>query len=84
MAKKDEAAPAEAVVRIAAAADLHCTKNSVGQLSPLLARMAEGTDILLLCGDLTDFGLPEEKITSIKSSPQKAFPNQCEKVISVR
>ena len=60
MTKKDEAAKSESVVRIAAAADLHCTKNSVGQLSPLLARMAEAADILLLGGDLTDFGLPEE------------------------
>ncbi|MGH7227415.1 MAG: metallophosphoesterase family protein, partial [Gemmataceae bacterium] len=40
--------------------DLHCTKNSVGQLSPLLARMTETADMLLLGGDLTDFGLPEE------------------------
>jgi Icc-related predicted phosphoesterase len=60
MTKKDEAAQAESLVRIAAAADLHCTKNSTGQLSPLLARMAEVADILLLGGDLTDFGLPEE------------------------
>lgn len=60
MGKKDEAIRSDAVVRIAAAADLHCTKTSVGQLSPLLANMAEGADILLLCGDLTDFGLPEE------------------------
>ncbi|HTU20289.1 MAG TPA: metallophosphoesterase [Gemmataceae bacterium] len=60
MTKKDELPKSESVLRIAAAADLHCTKNSVGQLSPLLARMAEAADILLLGGDLTDFGLPEE------------------------
>jgi Icc-related predicted phosphoesterase len=61
MAKKDEAGkPDGAVVRIAAAADLHCTKTSAGQLQPLLAQMAEGADVLLLGGDLTDFGLPEE------------------------
>jgi Icc-related predicted phosphoesterase len=60
MTAKDKAAKSESVMRIAAAADLHCTKNSVGQLSPLLARMAEAADILLLGGDLTDFGLPEE------------------------
>ncbi len=60
MTKNDEAAESEAVVRVAAAADLHCTKNSVGQLAPLLARMAETADVLLLGGDLTDFGLPEE------------------------
>jgi Icc-related predicted phosphoesterase len=60
MAKKEEATKSESVVRVAAAADLHCTKTSVGQLSPLLASMADGADVLLLCGDLTDFGLPEE------------------------
>ena len=60
MQTNEESAPAKSVVRIAAAADLHCTKTSVGQLAPLLARMAEGADILLLCGDLTDFGSPEE------------------------
>jgi Icc-related predicted phosphoesterase len=60
MTKRDEANKAESVLRIAAAADLHCTKTSVGQLSPLLVRIAEAADILLLCGDLTDFGLPEE------------------------
>ncbi len=28
--------------------------------------------------------LPEQKITSTKSSPEKALPSQCGKVISVR
>src|SRR5579871_1486162 len=61
MTKKEEAAKAEtAVVRVAAVADLHCAKNSSGQLAPLLAQMNELADILLLGGDLTDFGLPEE------------------------
>jgi Icc-related predicted phosphoesterase len=60
MTKKDESANSTSVVRIAAAADLHCSKQSVGQLQPALARMAEGADVLLLGGDLTDFGLPEE------------------------
>jgi Icc-related predicted phosphoesterase len=61
MTKKDESVKADgAVVRIAATADLHCTKTSVGQLQPALARMAESADVLLLGGDLTDFGLPEE------------------------
>ena len=56
-------APAQAagrVVRVAAMADLHCTRNSQGQLQPLLAQAAAGADVLLLGGDLTDYGLPEE------------------------
>jgi Icc-related predicted phosphoesterase len=48
------------VVRVAALADLHCTKTSQGAFQPLLARIAESADVLLLAGDLTDYGLPDE------------------------
>lgn len=48
------------VVRIGAMADMHCSKNSQGQLQPLLTQAAEAVDVLLLGGDLTDYGLPEE------------------------
>lgn len=47
-------------IRIAAVADLHCTRRSRGVLEPLFAQMAEAADLLLLAGDLTDYGLPEE------------------------
>ena len=47
-------------VRIAAVGDLHCTRKSVGVLKPLFAEMSQHADILLICGDLTDYGLPEE------------------------
>lgn len=48
------------VVRVAAIGDLHCTKNSQGAIAPLFARASEFADILVLAGDLTDYGLPEE------------------------
>jgi len=48
------------VVRVAAVGDLHCGKASQGVLQPLFARMAERADVVVLCGDLTDYGLPEE------------------------
>lgn len=48
------------VVRVAAVGDLHCTRTAQGLLQPLFARMAEAADLLLLAGDLTDFGTPEE------------------------
>src|SRR5689334_9841935 len=48
------------VVRLAAIGDLHCGKNSQGAFRPLLERVAEAADVLVLCGDLTDYGLPEE------------------------
>jgi Icc-related predicted phosphoesterase len=47
-------------VRIAAVGDLHCTKTSQGSLQPLFAAASANADILLLCGDLTDYGLPDE------------------------
>jgi len=47
-------------IRVAAVADLHCTKSSQGAFQPLFARMSEAADIALFGGDLTDYGLPEE------------------------
>jgi Icc-related predicted phosphoesterase len=48
------------LVRVAAVGDLHCTKTSQGAFQPLFSRIAEAADVLLLAGDLTDYGLPEE------------------------
>jgi Icc-related predicted phosphoesterase len=47
-------------MRIAAVGDLHCTKESAGHLRPLLATTEGRADVLLLCGDLTDYGTAEE------------------------
>jgi Icc-related predicted phosphoesterase len=60
MAQTKEAGRAGRVVRIGAVADLHYSKNTQGQVGPLLAQAAELVDVLLLGGDLTDYGLPEE------------------------
>lgn len=51
---------ASEVVRIAAVGDIHCTTTSQGELQPLFAQASEQADVLLLCGDLTDYGLAEE------------------------
>src|SRR5438876_2486975 len=51
---------AGSVVRIAAIGDLHCTKTSQGAFQPLLARIAEAAELLLIAGDLTDYGLADE------------------------
>ena len=47
-------------VRVAALADCHYTKASAGLLKDVFARASENADVLLLCGDMTDYGLPEE------------------------
>lgn len=49
-----------AFVRVAAVGDLHCTKTSHGAFQPLFAAIRDAADVLLLAGDLTDYGLPEE------------------------
>jgi Icc-related predicted phosphoesterase len=48
------------VIRVAALADLHCTKTSQGAFQPLFARISEAADIAVIAGDLTDYGLPDE------------------------
>lgn len=47
-------------LRIAATADLHVKKGSQGSLQALFAKITESADVALLCGDLTDYGDPEE------------------------
>ena len=47
-------------VRVAAVGDIHCTRASQGALQPLFAQASQAADVLLLCGDLTDYGLAEE------------------------
>src|SRR5690606_18590803 len=47
-------------IKVAAVGDLHCTKMMTGQLRPLFSQAAEAADMILLCGDLTDYGLAEE------------------------
>ncbi len=52
--------PSSDVIRFAAVGDIHCTKDSAGTLRNVFAQASEAADALLLCGDLTDYGLPEE------------------------
>lgn len=53
--------PAKDVVRVAAVADLHHSRTATaGALQPLFAQISEAADVLVLAGDLTDYGLAEE------------------------
>jgi Icc-related predicted phosphoesterase len=47
-------------LHLAAIGDLHCTRTSQGKLQGTLAAIAGRADVLLLCGDLTDNGTPDE------------------------
>ena len=52
---------AKDVVRIAALGDIHYGRNAApGALQPLFSQINDSADILVLCGDLTDYGLVEE------------------------
>jgi Icc-related predicted phosphoesterase len=47
-------------VRVAAVGDLHCTRTSHGAFQALFSQVSASADMLLLAGDLTDTGLPDE------------------------
>jgi Icc-related predicted phosphoesterase len=51
---------AKRALRIAATADLHYAKHSRGKMHDAFAEVSQSADVLLLCGDLTEYGLPEE------------------------
>ena len=51
---------ADEVIRVAAVGDLHCTRNSQGAFHQLFTRIDKTADMLLLAGDLTDRGDPDE------------------------
>src|SRR6266542_5591429 len=47
-------------LRIAAIGDIHVTKTSHGAFQPLFTQINTSADVMVLCGDFTDYGLPEE------------------------
>jgi Icc-related predicted phosphoesterase len=47
-------------LRIAAIGDLHVSKTSQGAFHALFSQITQTADVLLLCGDFTDYGLPDE------------------------
>jgi len=47
-------------LRIAAIGDIHVSKTSQGQFQQLFAQISGNADVLVLCGDFTDYGLPDE------------------------
>ena len=52
--------PTSGVVRLAAMGDIHVGKTGHGALASTFASISERADVLAICGDLTDYGLPEE------------------------
>ena len=52
--------PTSGAVRLAAMGDIHVSKTGQGALASTFAQISERADVLAICGDLTDYGLPEE------------------------
>jgi Icc-related predicted phosphoesterase len=65
---------APTTVRIAAVGDIHVTKSSQGTLQPILAPLNDLADVLLLCGDLTDYGLREETAVLVRELQAVRIP----------
>lgn len=61
-------------VRIAAVGDIHCGKNALGLIAPFFANVNDQADILILCGDLTDYGTPEEAHILLKELSSVKIP----------
>jgi len=64
----------EDTVRLAALADIHYSKSVPTSLQPLFAQIAESADVLMLCGDLTDYGLADEARLLAKDLAQVKVP----------
>jgi Icc-related predicted phosphoesterase len=59
-------------LRVAAMADVHYAVTSAGALREAFARAAEEADLIVIAGDLTDYGLPEEaKVLAADLSPAR-------------
>jgi Icc-related predicted phosphoesterase len=61
-------------LRIGAIADLHYGRQQEGSLQPLLTQLSNSADILLICGDLTDHGYPEQA---------RALGRECSRHVSI-
>jgi Icc-related predicted phosphoesterase len=47
-------------IRIAAAADIHCSEETRAQVAAAFEKVEAEADVILLAGDLTTYGLPEQ------------------------
>src|SRR5439155_1724130 len=54
--------------------DIHCNKTSHETLRPLFSQIAQSADLLLLGGDLVDYGLPEEAAILAKELESLKLP----------
>jgi Icc-related predicted phosphoesterase len=53
-------------LRIAAMSDVHYGKVLTDSLQPVYRELSQQADVLLMCGDITDYGLPEEAEVAVQ------------------
>jgi Icc-related predicted phosphoesterase len=61
-------------MRIAALADLHCNATSHDGFRPLFDEIGQNADVMMLCGDMIDYGLPEEALVLGKQIASLKIP----------
>jgi Icc-related predicted phosphoesterase len=66
--------PAEKIVRVAALADIHYKRTPEESFQPIFVELARQADVMLLCGDVTDYGLPEEAELVVKDLAMVNIP----------
>jgi Icc-related predicted phosphoesterase len=58
------------LVRVAAIADLHFGRTHDASVSTLFAHLSAAADVVAICGDLTDHGLPDEAVALAREMSQ--------------
>ncbi len=61
-------------LRIAALGDIHVKDTSRGELTSLFEEISQTADVLVLCGDLTNWGLPSEAEILVKELAACTLP----------
>lgn len=61
-------------MRIGAIGDIHIRKDTINAYTDIFEPIIKQVDVLLLCGDLTDEGLPEEAVTLRKELDRIKIP----------
>jgi Icc-related predicted phosphoesterase len=61
-------------VRIAAMADVHYAKDHAESHQALYREISEKADVLVMCGDITDYGLPEEAEVAVREFRAVTIP----------
>ena len=62
------------VVRIAAMADVHYRQEPSDSLQATYRELSQRADVLLICGDLTDYGLPAEAEIAVRELRDATIP----------